>query len=138
MYGDLKAVEDPRWGCTPRYILQVVITDMLRARWPDIVHLGPKSPFVRLKETQHCLITDVRIPGECEVLHSLGGFLIRVERPGLSKDIGGVEGHATEKDVENLPADLVIVNDGTLEDLHTKAAEAADVVWERYQVWRAS
>lgn len=131
LYGNLKTVVDERWGVTPRYIIQVVISDMLRARWPDIVSRGPCSPFVRYAD--HTIITDVRIPGEAAILHELGGFLIRVERPGQSREIGGVADHSTERDIENLSADFVIQNDGPLWKLRSEVESAAEILWGRYQ-----
>ena len=59
------------------------------------------------------VVTDVRYPNEADMIHELGGVLVRIDRPG----VGPINGHESESFVASLPADRVIVNDGTLNDL---------------------
>lgn len=63
---------------TPREVLQFVGTDVMRYYIPSY-HID----IVRDKIEQggNIIITDVRFPNEAELILSLGGFLVRIERP---------------------------------------------------------
>jgi hypothetical protein len=68
------------------------------------------------------VITDVRYPNEAERVQALGGCVIEVTRPGLNSD-----GHASETPLPRELVDLVIENDGTLEDYANKLDSALQV-----------
>lgn len=59
------------------------------------------------------VITDLRFGHEAAAVRELGGFLVRVVRPG----VGPVNGHVSETFTDELRADTVVRNDGTLEDM---------------------
>jgi hypothetical protein len=66
------------------------------------------------------VITDVRFPNEFHALtFTRGGFLVRIERPGLPQD----DLHVSETALDGFTFDFGIVNDGTIDDLHRKADE---------------
>ena len=58
-------------------------------------------------------ITDVRFPNEGDAIRALGGLVVRVERPG----VGPINGHESETALDGYDFDLVVVNDGTLDEL---------------------
>ncbi len=62
-------------------------------------------------------ITDVRYPNEAERIHSWGGEIWKIERPGLESD-----GHATEQPLPRHLVDLTIPNHGTIDDLRLEIA----------------
>ena len=64
-----------------------------------------------------CVVTNVRYREEAEAIRGEGGILVLVTRPG----VGPTNDHVSEQ----IPAtpDLVVANDGTLEDLEAKAHE---------------
>lgn len=64
------------------------------------------------------VISDVRFDNEAEWIRSEGGIVIHIERPDAAKV--GLAGHASEAGLSKLPYDLVVLNDGSLEDFHTK------------------
>jgi hypothetical protein len=83
-YGDLKEVVDPFWNVTPRWVYQNIGTE----GWRKII--GPKVWAQALKKQlldenpERVVITDVRFfDGEIELIEELGGFTVRVDRPGL-------------------------------------------------------
>lgn len=83
--------------------------------WTRAVH----NRIVEAKSDGHGLaVSDVRFPNEADLVKFHDGILIRVERPGF--DNGVDLEHPSEKYVEYLPADYVIVNDGDLAMLHYK------------------
>jgi hypothetical protein len=52
------------------------------------------------------VISDCRFPNEAEWIKSAGGWLLRIERPGLRP----VAAHTSEQHVPALPADMVLHN----------------------------
>lgn len=61
------------------------------------------------------VFTDVRFRNEADYIRGLGGIIVRIVRPGI---ISG--NHESELKQSEIPADIEIVNDGTIEDLHNK------------------
>jgi hypothetical protein len=61
------------------------------------------------------VFTDVRFQNEADYVRSIGGIIVRIVRPGI---ISG--NHESELKQADIPADIEIVNDGTIEDLHNK------------------
>jgi hypothetical protein len=56
------------------------------------------------------VITDVRFPNECEAILAAGGLIVRITRPGLDSD----DSHESENALNGYPADLDVLNAGTL------------------------
>ena len=61
------------------------------------------------------VFTDVRFQNEADYVRSNGGIIVRIVRPGII-----AENHESELKQCEIPADIEIVNDGTIEDLHNK------------------
>lgn len=70
-------------------------------------------------ETDLVVVTDVRYPNEAQRVRELGGQVWEIIRPGLNSD-----GHSSEIPLPRELVDLVIDNDGTLEDLSAKVVDA--------------
>lgn len=107
-----------------RRLLQVIGTEAGRAYDPDL--------WVKWWERGHASVSggwliiadDVRFPNEVEAIRSRGGIIVRVDRPGC-----GPDGHDSERP-DLLHTDLVVTNDGTLDDLRAwvpRVLEAAGV-----------
>lgn len=75
------------------------------------------SPFKSGKPTPlNAVFDDVRFENEVDMIRAYGGFVMRIERPGAAP----VETHASEHLA--FEPDVVLVNDGTPEDLYEKLA----------------
>ena len=61
------------------------------------------------------VFTDVRFQNEADYIRGLGGIIVRIVRPGIIS-----ENHESELKQSEIPADIEIVNDGSIEDLHNK------------------
>lgn len=61
------------------------------------------------------VITDVRFPNEAELVRSLGGYLVRVTRPGTEP----AGEHVSERALDRYPFDFHVFNDSTLAELQT-------------------
>lgn len=71
---------------------------------------------------QPVVVTDVRFPNEVQMIRRRGGTLVWVSRP----DVGPVNKHASEHSVTAEDCDVVVVNDGTVVDLHEKMRLVVD------------
>ncbi|MCK9602822.1 MAG: adenylate kinase [Candidatus Omnitrophica bacterium] len=129
----LKDEIDPRWGATPREILQFVGTDMFRvtlgARFPSIgADIWARSLRDRIESASRGIIrplaphiivvSDVRFPNEAQVLRDLGGAIIRVRR---AVGVGANDEHASETAGDAIDADYEIANDCDLSALYERA-----------------
>lgn len=118
LYGNLKEVDDPRYGLSPRVMMQHFGQSM-RALWPDIwvQHLRQQLETM-LAVGMRVAVTDVRQANEAQMIRELGGYLVKVERPGAGAR-NGIPNHETESWVDKGSAwDLVITNDASLEKLY--------------------
>lgn len=68
------------------------------------------------------VMTSTRRINEAEAIRSKGGQVWRIERPGF----GPINGHVTETELDDYDFDVVIVNDGSIEDLRVKVNEALE------------
>jgi hypothetical protein len=127
VFGELKEVVDPLWGCTPRQMLQVLGTELLQLHVQEYIpsfkeNIGRKvwvkcfNRYYNNTENKNITIADVRFDHEVEGIKSLGGIIIKVLRPGM------VDGdlHASEVGIDNISYDHLIINDGDLNDLYLK------------------
>lgn len=133
---EVREVVDPRWGLSPRQILQRIGTEVARnihedtwvrktfstiergTRGEDILY--PDMDAKRFVEgpasgrKDRWAIPDSRFPNEAQAIWQRGGIVVKVERPslGVSTDL-----HASERGVDDITPDVLLVNDGTLADL---------------------
>lgn len=100
------------WGDSIREQLQFIGTDCVRSiLGPDI---WVNATFDSMDLNQNYVITDVRFPNEAESIIEKGGRVYRVIREG----VGAVNNHASEVALNDFPFNGIIVNNGTLDELH--------------------
>ena len=68
-----------------------------------------------MSEGPPIVFTDVRFQNEADYVRSIGGIIVRIVRPGQI-----AQNHESELKQFEVAADIEIVNDGTIEDLHSK------------------
>ncbi|MER5754333.1 hypothetical protein [Streptomyces sp. NPDC002088] len=100
-----------------RRMLQVLGTEVGREMISQDVWVN--AAFKDLDEDKKYVFTDVRFVNEHQAIDSRLGLLIRVDRPG----VGPANDHKSEKALPDQWFDASIVNDGSIEDLHTKVRE---------------
>ena len=64
---------------------------------------------------QQLVFTDVRFQNEADFVRSIGGIIVRIVRPGII-----AQNHESELKQSEIAADIEIVNDGSVADLHKK------------------
>ena len=107
----------PQW--TVRKLLQYVGTEMFRTN--ILADIWIRNFLQRAEPFCNYVITDVRFPNELDgAKEKFGGKILSIEvvRKGCEgKDIG-IPNHESER--YRIPADIIIENDGTLEELNEK------------------
>lgn len=73
------------------------------------------------REPGPVVITDVRFPNEADAVEARGGMLVRIIRPGLGSD----DDHISETALDARQAHHMIINAGTVADLHVAADSLA-------------
>lgn len=106
-------------GVTARKACQILGTEGGRAIHPDV---WVRACLKRANDTLRCVIPDVRFENEAAAVRAAGGVVIHVHRSGAG--LRGVYGlHSSEVGVSLEPEDVVLYNNGTLEDLAATVAE---------------
>ena len=118
-----KETLDPRWGRTPRQILQFVGTDLLRNQLDRDVFR--KTARYRIEEAVAngaplILVTDCRFEDEAQLVRSLGGVVWHVRRDGSGT---AERQHITEQRLRVESSDVIVENNGTMEALHARILE---------------
>jgi hypothetical protein len=133
LYTEEKDKDDVDWGVSPRYVCQVIGTDIVRDLFSNILlpNIGDnfwiKSAdiwYERQKE-QHkgnVVWCDVRFQNEVDYILSKGGSVYKIDRSCLvEQEYCKVDDHMSELSVDNIKNyTSIIKNDGSLEDLYSK------------------
>jgi hypothetical protein len=124
---EIKETVDPRYGLTPREIMQGVgekMREIYPEIWVDTV-FNATIPELEKQNYDCCVISDVRYPNEANKVHEVGGTVIKIARPGSGVTIGASHSSETAmRDYQNY--DFLIENTGELEDYFSKI----DSLWE--------
>lgn len=120
-----KEAIDPRWGLSPRQILQRLGTNVGREVHPltwiraleRVIDAEPHYPWV---------VPDARFQNEVDCLRARGAVIVRVMRPGLRSE----DDHASESG-DGIVPDALVINDGTLEELEAKVLAIVDGIRRR-------
>lgn len=126
LYGDQKEEVDENWGVTPRKVFQVIGTDLFRDTLPEkckeLSYL--KNTFwikqfeiwYEKNREKNIIISDIRFQNELDVIKKMGGIIIYVIKKSSVTD-----SHISEQmKVNTDDCDIVIGNDGTLEEYYKK------------------
>jgi hypothetical protein len=101
-------------GKSTRYVMQTLGTEWGR----DLISqsLWTDAALTRIKDVRKhkpVIVSDVRFVNEFTALKKLGATLIRVERDSMKLNTL----HPSETGISALPVDIIIKNNGSLEDL---------------------
>lgn len=84
--------------------------------WVDAVR---NQLMTHLGEGKNVVFTDVRYANEAALIKSWAGTMVRVARPGVE----ALNSHVTEVNVDTIPVDAMIINDGSINQLGAKVTE---------------
>ena len=105
------------WGRSPRELYQLLGTDVARSI-DKRVWIKNAEMFVRKHPGFSVVITDVRFSNEAEWIRSKGGVVIYLD--SKTRGITNHTGHSSENGLNGDDIDLVIENDGTINQLYEK------------------
>lgn len=114
----------PWLGQSPRQLLQTLGTEWGRdSVKPDIwLQLCQRRISMLQENGVACIVVaDVRFENEAEMIRSMGGQVWHVRRPEVDQD---EPAHSSEAGIEAKDGDVVILNDGTVDDLRHRVFAA--------------
>jgi dephospho-CoA kinase len=123
---DLKDRVNEKWGVTPRYLMQIVGTEIVQHTLPKYVPSVSKEFWVKVmcdnideNPSSQIIISDMRFIHEAEYIRNRYSnvLYIKLIRPESAiKD----SSHISEKEWQKITADEEIINGGTLFELKQK------------------
>jgi hypothetical protein len=121
-YLDAVGYDEAKKNPEVRRLMQVFGTEVIRQQYGQDAWVNLAANKIN-REPGNYVVTDVRFDNEARMIHSLGGFMVRIERDGLVAD-----GHASEAGISDDLIDAVIKNNDTIESLHLQMRGAAKVL----------
>lgn len=107
------------WNMTPREFMQRLGQGLREAICPDVwVKLMEVDVLKKKDIYTHVIIDDCRMPNEVEMIHKLGGVVIRVTRPNHTAKTVGIKNHPSECELPDEIIDYDIVNDRSIEHMY--------------------
>lgn len=109
----------PWLGKSPRELMQLLGTEWGRHQvhpqlWLLLAEMNLANHLEVSPHARGFVISDVRFENEADWIRAKGGIVVHLHRP----DAPGVTAHSSESGIAVCDNDLVIHNDGTLEDLY--------------------
>lgn len=115
LYGEKKEEVDSYWGISPREIMQIVGTDLLRERFNKDFHVLSLKKKILNEKNKNIIISDVRFENEIMFIKDMGGIIIKVIRENMNDN----DSHISENIVSKLNF-KTIENNETKEKLYNK------------------
>lgn len=121
----LKETKLDRWPFqSPRTIMQLVGTEAFRAIWPDVwINHWERTVKEYYAEPRNkggmVVTTDLRFINEYNIIKKHWGIVIRIVNPRIEL----TDTHQSETEMDKITSDFIIINDGSIEDLHKKVRE---------------
>lgn len=124
-----KNTVDPRWGVSPRELLQWIGTDVIRKRFPGhwvrLMEHRVRGLQDRVGKTALITVDDVRFEDEAELIRKLGGVVVHIV--GRKAEVEDhTADHKSEQGIMFMTGDEVIDNSGTTEELQRKLRRFTD------------
>lgn len=131
VFGDLKDVVDDYWNVTPREVLQIMGSEVFQFDMPKYINgladVGRSFWVKRIMKDisnnrgKNIVICDIRFEHEIRMMKSIGGSLLKIERPSLNSS----DSHISENELDGIDfGAITIVNDSDLDSLYGKVEHA--------------
>jgi antirestriction protein len=116
LYGDLKGVEDPFWGFTPRWAMQYAGTEAMRKVIDNEIWVKTLIRRAQQDPSTSVLVTDLRFPNEAAAIKKMGGLLVKCHRNlGFNADM---DSHISEIALDEFDGwDYELDNNGSMNAL---------------------
>jgi hypothetical protein len=121
LYGDLKEVIDPRWGKTPRELMQLTGTEAIRDQVDDKVWIKNLeyrvAEYAATNPNGRVVVPDMRFINEIYCIKDMGGYAGKINRPDV--EINDFSQHQSELELKLFTGfDFKLDNSGTLQDFY--------------------
>jgi len=117
---------DAAWGLSPQEAIDLLKRNAYEM-FPDYDQLRSQRPLEALKprgqvpnDAEVIIIKDIRFENEAAFLRRHNGKIWHIKRQDLQK----VNAHSSEDGIIQAPEDILILNDGSLDELREKVAAA--------------
>lgn len=115
----LKETIDDRWNLSPRQMFQRIGTDLFRNHYDRNIWLEHFTQwYYKHREKYPIVCNDVRFQNECDLIHQLGGIVVKIEKSSEHS----IDLHESES-VDISPIDFEIKNEGTIPEFYEKISE---------------
>lgn len=111
-----KEAHSSNLGMTRRRAMQNVGNGLRDAVGPN-VWIRPLMAQWEASAQAPTVVSDVRYPNEAEAIRAAGGLVIRIERSNAAGLVGEAASHVSEAPLPDHLIDLVVSNNGSIEDL---------------------
>jgi len=128
MNGSLKEVIDERWGVSPRALMQIFGTDLMRGDlnfyFPELEKKVGKGLWAKVFKTWYLrqpdgkyVVCDWRFPEErAELLDLPNVTFVKIVNPRIKS----IDEHVSETSIDTLTYDYQVLNDGTLDQFYLR------------------
>jgi hypothetical protein len=119
-FSEDKDQEVKPWGLTLRDILQRFGTEAMRDVFGQDFWINRwLAEYLELQD-HNVVVTDVRFANEAALIRSMGGTVVHMQRDGAGL-AGPLSGHLSEQTLPYEPGDVIVLNNGTVDNLTSKA-----------------
>jgi len=122
----IKETVDERWNRSPREIFQWLGTDILRQQINQDFFVMNMKQRIEDSKADYIIVSDIRFDNEAELIRSLGGKVIGIERTGAKTTKHS--GHITEKGISPELIDAVIENNSSIEEFKNRVKMVIKVI----------
>lgn len=113
-----KEKKDPRWDKSPRELMQILGTDLLRNHFDENIFI--KSTLERIKKlsikNEIIIVSDCRFENETQMIRNLNGIIIHLTRPKVKH----INNHISENTLKIFVKDIELINNSSIENLIEK------------------
>lgn len=124
----IKEEIDERWERSPRQIFQWLGTDILRTHINQDFFVMNMKQRIDSSKADYIIISDVRFDNEAELIRSLGGKIVKIERNN-GKTTKHSQ-HITEKGISPHLIDSVIQNNASIKEFKTNVMLAVKFLFK--------
>lgn len=130
---EVKEAVDPRYGLTPREILQGIgekMREIYEDIWVDTVFYTT-IPELQRQGYNKFVISDVRYPNEADTIHDRGGLVVKIEREAGGVSVGADHSSETAM-VDYKLYHKIMENNGTLDEFFADVDSLVeDLGWQK-------
>lgn len=120
-----KELVDPRYNKSPRELFQWMGTDIIRNTFGNDFFVNIMRDKINKSNKSIIVINDVRFDNEAELIKSMFGKIVKIERKEQKK----VTSHSSENGINYKYIDVIIPNNLSIENLENGVINILDILY---------